>query len=124
MALYLIVSTPPTENEFAVRLATSRKVAVFCEKPLTDTLETAEQLTVLTEGMVTGIDFLFAELETFRGLKQLIEENELGFVNHVHVWLVESWAQSRRQWIWKTDTKRGGRDHNLLGAHVLYLASG
>lgn len=114
---------PPDANPAAVEAAVARGLAILSEKPLAPGGAEARRLAEAAGGLVTAVDFEFAELTTFRALADLVKGESLGAVRDVRVtWLVESWAQKNRKWSWKTDARRGGGVVGVLATHLLYLA--
>lgn len=119
----ITLALPPDQVAVAARAALARGVAVLCEKPLGASAAEATELVQLAEGRVTAMDFIFAELDTFGRLKDLIDSRELGAVRHANVlWLTESWAHRSRTWSWKTDAAQGGGAGALFGTHLYFLA--
>jgi predicted dehydrogenase len=117
------LALPPTQVVAAVRSAFARNVPVLCEKPLGLTVAEAIDLGDLAMGRIAGVDFQFAELETFMRLKQIIADGRLGRVRHVVVdWLMESWAYRHQSWSWKLDAERGGGAIALFGSHLFFLS--
>ncbi|WP_170145746.1 Gfo/Idh/MocA family protein [Rhodoplanes elegans] len=117
------VALPPTEVAPAISAITSAKIPILCEKPLGCSATEATQLETQTRGLVTAVDFEFAEIPAFAHLKSMIEESELGEVRFIQLtWLTESYAQKKRKWSWKTDANKGGGVLTLLGTHALYIA--
>jgi len=116
------VALPPFAVGTIVSTALAWRLPVLCEKPLGASSEEAEHLARLAKGITTGLDFQFAELETFSALKAAIEGGALGSIRQASVtWLTHSWTHRSRQWSWKTDADRGGGVLTLLGTHLLYL---
>ena len=73
-------------------------------------------------GLPTAVDFQFRELPAFRTAKDVIDCGTIGAVTRVEViWHVESYAQRKKLWSWKTDRTQGGGVLTVLGTHVLYL---
>lgn len=116
------LALPPQANEDAAAKTIRRGLPVLCEKPLASTAKAAESLATLGAGHVTAVDFEFAELTTFRAMRDLIARGELGDVRSVDVaWQVDSWAHRSKSWSWKCDAAAGGGVMALLGSHVLHL---
>ena len=114
---------PPDENERACEAALRKRIAVLSEKPLAPSVEAAARLNRLADGVTTGVDFQYAELEAFQRFAALLRSRELGAVRRVQVtWLVQSLAQRNHVWSWKADRQRGGGVTTLLGSHLFYLA--
>jgi predicted dehydrogenase len=92
------------------------------EKPIASTAAVAGSLAALAEDRPTAVDFEFAELQTFRTMRELLNSGELGAVRAVNVaWVVDSWARRSKSWSWKTDATEGGGVLGLLAPHVVYL---
>jgi predicted dehydrogenase len=119
----ITLALPPDQVAAAARAALSRGVAVLCEKPLGMNAEEAAELAESAKGCVTAVDFIFAELDTFVRLKQLVDSGALGAVRHANVlWLTESWAHRSGTWSWKSDASQGGGVGTLFGTHLYFLA--
>ena len=119
----ITIALPPDQVFAAVDAALTRKVAVLCEKPLGTDAGSSKVLAQRASGVTTAMDFIFAELDMFIRLKQIIDDGTLGRVSHANLlWLTESWAHRSRGWSWKTDAGRYGGALSLFGTHVFYLA--
>lgn len=119
----ITLALPPYQVAAAVNAALARKVPVLCEKPLGTDVATSAELARNAEGITSAMDFIFAELDTFLLLKQLIDGGALGSVRHANLlWLTESWAHRSRMWSWKTDAGQHGGVLSLFGSHVFFLA--
>jgi predicted dehydrogenase len=116
------LALPPSMNETAATKALRRGLPVLSEKPLASSATAAESLAELARGCTTAIDFEFAELRTFRTMRDVIQQGEVGAVRLVDVtWLVDSWFHRSRTWSWKSDANEGGGVLALLAPHVMYL---
>lgn len=119
----ITLALPPDQVAAAVGAALARNVPVLCEKPLGTDAGSSAALAQRARGMTSAMDFIFAELDVFVRLKQLIDEGALGRVRHANVlWLTESWAHRSRGWSWKTDADQYGGALSLFGSHLFYLA--
>lgn len=119
----IALALPPDQVAAAVDAALARKVAVLCEKPLGTDAASSAALAHRASGVTSAMDFIFAELDVFLQLKQLIDGGALGRVRHANVlWLTESWAHRSRGWSWKTDADLYGGALSLFGSHLFYLA--
>lgn len=119
----ITLALPPDQVFAAVDTTLARKVAVLCEKPLGTDAASSALLAQRASGVITAMDFIFAELDLFIRLKQIIDGGTLGRVRHANLlWLTESWAHRGRRWSWKTDADQYGGALSLFGAHVFYLA--
>ena len=115
------VTTPPDQHEPIVLAIVAAGKAVLCEKPLT--MNSAQAKRVLDAArdahIVHMVDFEFREIPAWRLAKQLLSSGRLGRLRHVTVnWVVQSWADPRRAWSWRADSKQGG---GLLGSHVVHV---
>jgi predicted dehydrogenase len=115
-----IALPPAVSGEVAAR-AIARGLAVLCEKPIAATAQQASDLARQAIRAVTAVGFQFAELDSFKALKQVIEPIRSELLQ-VHIsWRTLSYAQRMRSWSWKTDRDSHGGVLNLYGMHVLYL---
>lgn len=121
----VMLAVPPDQSEQLALKAIAAGCAVLCEKPLASTAAAARHMAdVATRaGVLTGVNFQFAELPAFQQLAAATKDQRIGAVRHVNVtWLVQSYAQQHGIWSWKTDAAAGGGVLALLGSHLLYLA--
>lgn len=117
------IALPPDEVPYAAGFAISRGVPVLCEKPLGTNVVDSQKLANDARGMVTAVNFTFAELEEFLYLKRCIDQQQFGRIRHVNVlWLTESRVNRSLEWSWKTDSLRSGGAISLMGSHLMYLA--
>ena len=121
----LVVALPPAESAGVILRALEQGLAVFAEKPLADSGREAKEILDAWRrcGMPTfGVDFLFAELETWRKAREIIREGVIGRALHVHVtWLTESLAVRSGARTWKTIEENARGVLASLGSHVLFL---
>jgi predicted dehydrogenase len=119
----ITLALPPAQVTAAVEAALARKVPVLCEKPLGTDAASSSALAKRADGVASAVDFIFAELDVFIQLKELIDGGTLGRVRHANVlWLTESWAHRSQSWSWKTDADQHGGALSLFGSHLFYLA--
>jgi predicted dehydrogenase len=116
------VALPPIETENVCKSAIARGVAVLVEKPLGRDGAAAHALAESAAGRPNAVDFEFAELQTFRDLRSILDEKLIGDVRHVAItWLVESWAHRRGIPSWKLDATRCGGVLNLFATHLFFM---
>jgi len=116
------LALPPKENEKILLQVLKKKIPVLIEKPLTNTLSVANSLVNNAENVITGMNFIFAELKTFKKLKDIIESKKLGNVISVNInWYTQSWAFKEKKWSWKTNYEENGGVISLFGSHLFYL---
>ena len=118
----LTLAIPPDQIKSVVNSALAHRVPILCEKPLGDDAVSSMSLAQDTEGLTTGVDFLFAEMKVFADLKQIIDSCQFGKVRHANLlWLNESWSYRGKIWSWKTDSYQHGGVLSLFGSHIFYL---
>ena len=116
------LALPPVANEKAALAVLAARVPLLCEKPVSASVDAAMDLVAAASGITAMVDFEFGELETFKTLKEQVQEQAHGPVRHVEVsWTAPSWALRSGAWGWKLDQRAGGGVLPLLGSHVLYL---
>ncbi len=96
---------------------------VFFEKPLADTLTSAEALSrsAREHGGITAVNFEFPEVHAWQEAKRLLDETRIGPLRHVAVtWRVETYANRERVDTWKARSAEGGGALNLFASHSLY----
>ncbi len=116
------VALPPLEMENVCKAAIARGLPVLAEKPLGCDGAAAHALARSAAGRPNAADFEFAELQTFRDLRRILDEKLIGDVRHVAIiWLVESWAHRHGIPSWKLDTTRCGGVLNLFVTHLFFM---
>jgi predicted dehydrogenase len=117
------LALPPAANGDALDLVLARGLDVLVEKPVAGDAATAARLAVRAGDRITGVDFVFRELATFKALHRMVADGDLGEICEVSLdWRVHSYAHKNRIWSWKTDAARCGGVMTALGTHALYLA--
>jgi predicted dehydrogenase len=96
---------------------------VFFEKPLADSVESAEALASLAAAhrRATAVNFEFPETAAWKEAKRLLNEGRIGALRHVAAtWRVETYANRERLDTWKARSAEGGGALNLFASHCLY----
>ena len=90
----VVVSTPDHHHAPAAIRAIQRGLHVYCEKPLTHTVQEARQLTEAAEkqGVVTQMGTQIHAGDNYRRVVELIRSNVIGPVRRVHVWVGKGWG--------------------------------
>lgn len=123
----------PNHMHFPVaKAALEAGINVICDKPVTRTLEEAEELA----GIVAKSDAFFALTHNYsayplvRYARELVERGELGNLRLVQVeypqeWLTEPQDSDNKQAAWRTDPARSGKAGCLgdIGTHAFQLAT-
>jgi predicted dehydrogenase len=81
------IPTHPALKLDLIRIAAAHGLHAFCEKPLTDTVEQAEELLRLMDGagLFVGVAFIYRGKETVQRLMQLVREGAIGKLRAVHI---------------------------------------
>lgn len=115
---YVTIVTPNDWHYKIAECALANGFAVLCEKPLTLTLEQAQDLVRLTKQ--TGLPFVVAY--TYTGLpmvmlaREMVFQGEIGEVRKVETWYPQGWLANRtedggageQQAEWRVDPVRAG----------------
>src|SRR5690554_2979718 len=123
----------PNHMHFPVaKAALEAGINVICDKPVTRTLEEAEELA----GIVAKSDAFFALTHNYsayplvRYARELVQRGELGNIRLVQVeypqeWLTEAQDADNKQAAWRTDPARSGKAGCLgdIGTHAFQLAA-
>jgi predicted dehydrogenase len=89
---------------------------VMCDKPLTLTLEQAEELAKVVQktGVVFGVTHNYTGHPLVRQAREMVKAGELGEINAVRAFYIQGWLRTRiesenqKQAAWRTDPKRSG----------------
>ena len=107
----ITIATPPVlHHKIAVASLKAGK-HVFCEKPLSVSLEKAEEMVkaVPTSDRANMIDLEFICVPEFMLAKQLLDEGAIGPLRHIHIsWHVETYANRKGFSNWKMSIENGG----------------
>jgi predicted dehydrogenase len=84
----VVVSTPDHTHALATGMALQRKLAVYCEKPLTHSVWEARQIRKLAaeSGSVTQMGNQIHAGDNYRRVVEIIQAGVIGPVRRVHVW--------------------------------------
>ena len=110
--IVVLCSRLPGEHYEQIKFALDRHCHVFCEKPLAETLEQADELAALSRknGCLVQMAHLARFAPTFREMKRMIDAGEIG---RILTCVMRG----------KEDTRGGGEDMLVLGTHVLDAAA-
>ena len=117
------IATPPALHFDIASAALSARRHVFCEKPLTTTLESAARLrdAARTSRLANVIDFEFPEISEWQRAREIIASGELGRIQSVAVsWHTETYANRTSQDTWKRRWADGGGALNDMACHAFY----
>lgn len=119
----VVIAVIPNRQYEIARYALENDIAVFAEKPLTTSVDTALELNKLAEKkrLPNMLDFLFTEIPEWRAAKKVIEDGLIGKIIKVNVdWTFLSYDLMNGIKSWKTDVKQGGGALSFYFSHVLY----
>jgi predicted dehydrogenase len=115
------LSTPPfLHYPMAKEILLARK-HLLLEKPMTMTLEQAQELYHLAgeQGVRVTADFEFRTIPAWQLLAQYLQQEYIGKIRLVKVdWLVASRANSSRPWNWYSQEDCGGGILGAIGSHT------
>ncbi|MDC6453403.1 Gfo/Idh/MocA family oxidoreductase [Alphaproteobacteria bacterium] len=118
----ITLALPPDQVTKYVKTAINYRVPILCEKPFGTDASVSKKISLNTNDLTNGINFLFAELKTFSYLKKVIDNGKYGKVRHANLlWLHESWVHRKKISSWKINSEKQGGVISLLGSHVFYL---
>lgn len=113
--------TPGNMHYPICREAMSRGIHVFCEKPLTLTVQEAEELTALsrTERVAAGVDFIYRQNAMVQEMRQRIQRGELGKIFTVDAEYLQDWMMYDTDYDWRLDVNIGGKSRAIadIGSH-------
>ena len=120
------VSTPGTTHaEISIAAAKAGK-HVFCEKPLTGSVEEAKRMlaAVRKAGVKHMVNFNYRRCPAVSLAKQMIDAGEIGEIRHVRCTYLQDWLVDPKfpmNWRLRKETAGSGA-HSDLGAHSIDLA--
>ena len=93
----VVISTPDHLHAPIARAALRRNIAVYCEKPLTRTVEEAQQLQELAKssGVATQMGTQIHATDNYRRVVEAIRSGAIGDVHTVHVVCRKSWSNGK-----------------------------
>ena len=110
--IVILCSRLPEEHYEQIKYALNCHCHVLCEKPLAEAPDQADELIALSHrtGCLVQMAHLARFAPTFRTMKKMIEEREIGKILTCYM-------------RGKEDTRGGGEDMQVLGTHVLDAAA-
>jgi len=105
------------------KYALENGIAVFAEKPLTSSYETALEINTLAKqkGLPNMLDFIFPEIPEWKEVKKIIDTGLIGNIIKINVdWMFLSYDLKNQIKSWKTDVKQGGGALSHFFSHTFY----
>jgi predicted dehydrogenase len=94
----VLVATPDHTHAMATLAALRAGLHVYCEKPLTHTIEEARLVaeTAAKQKRVTQMGTQIHAEDNYRRVVELVQSGAIGAVKEVHVWCAKSWGGGER----------------------------
>ena len=107
-------------------------IHVICDKPLSSSLEDAEQIEKLVEGsgLIFAITYNYSGYPMVRHAREMVAAGKLGNIRIIQVEYAQDWlatnieAEGQKQAAWRTDPARAGTGGSIadIGTHAFHLA--
>ena len=107
-------------------------IHVICDKPLSSSLEDAEQIEKFVEGsgLIFAITYNYSGYPMVRHAREMVAAGKLGNVRVIQVEYAQDWlatnieAEGQKQAAWRTDPTRAGTGGSIadIGTHAFHLA--
>ena len=107
-------------------------IHVICDKPLSSSLEDAEQIEKIVEGsgLIFAITYNYSGYPMVRHAREMVAAGKLGNVRVIQVEYAQDWlatnieAEGQKQAAWRTDPTRAGTGGSIadIGTHAFHLA--
>lgn len=90
----VVISTPDHHHAPATMRAIARGLPVYCEKPLTHTVEEARVIAAAAReaGVATQMGTQIHATENYRRVVEKIRAGAVGTVSRIHVWVGKGWS--------------------------------
>ena len=107
-------------------------IHVICDKPLSSSLEDAEQIEKIVEGsgLIFAITYNYSGYPMVRQAREMVAAGKLGNIRIIQVEYAQDWlatnieAEGQKQAVWRTDPARAGTGGSIgdIGTHAFHLA--
>jgi len=107
-------------------------IHVICDKPLSSSLEDAEQIEKIVEGsgLIFAITYNYSGYPMVRHAREMVAAGKLGNIRIIQVEYAQDWlatnieAEGQKQAAWRTDPARAGTGGSIgdIGTHAFHLA--
>ncbi|NGZ76497.1 Gfo/Idh/MocA family protein [Saccharibacillus alkalitolerans] len=106
------IAVPPSMHFDAARLAFARGIHVFCEKPLANSLEEAQEMVKLAqraEGLLNVVHFSFPLEAPVLEFRRRVERGDAGDIRSIDLYLeFPQWPRAWQQNDWISTRREGG----------------
>ena len=107
-------------------------IHVICDKPLSSSLEDAEQIEKIVEGsgLIFAITYNYSGYPMVRHAREMVAAGKLGNIRVIQVEYAQDWlatnieTEGQKQAAWRTDPARAGTGGSIgdIGTHAFHLA--
>ena len=107
-------------------------IHVICDKPMSSSLEDAEQIEKIVEGsgLIFAITYNYSGYPMVRHAREMVAAGKLGNIRIIQVEYAQDWlatnieAEGQKQAAWRTDPARAGTGGSIgdIGTHAFHLA--
>jgi predicted dehydrogenase len=113
---FVMITTPNHMHFPVAKVFLEQGIHVVCDKPMTLTLEEAQELVKLVENskVVFALTHTYTGYPTVRHARDMVQRGELGTIRKVLVEYVQEWLldavelSGNKQAVWRTDPARSG----------------
>lgn len=125
---FVIIATPNYAHYAAAKAFLLQGIHVVCDKPLTFTVEEAEELERLAaeQGLLFGVTYVYSQCPTVKQAKLMVERGDIGEIQVVVAEYPQGWLatavehEDNKQAAWRTDPKQAGISNCVgdIGSHI------
>ncbi|MDJ0629164.1 MAG: Gfo/Idh/MocA family oxidoreductase [Rhodobacter sp.] len=127
----VMITTPNHVHFTAARAFLEAGIDVLCDKPLTNEVAEAEDLTRLADasGCVFGVSYTMSCFPMIRQAREIVAGGGIGRINQIHVEFLQDWmtpdgVADAPHVKWRLDPAKSGRTSCVgdIGTHAAHLA--
>lgn len=129
---FVTIATPNHVHFPVAKAAAEAGFNIMCDKPMTLTLEEAEQLAAIVQkaNIVFAVTHNYTGAPLVRQARQMVKNGDLGEIQAVRAFYIQGWLRTRleasgqKQASWRTDPKQSGAAGCFgdIGTHAYNLA--
>ncbi|NLM42379.1 MAG: Gfo/Idh/MocA family oxidoreductase [Firmicutes bacterium] len=125
---FVIIATPNHMHYPAAKAFLENGIHVMCDKPLTLTVEEAEELAQLAEkkGLLFGVTYVYSQCAALKQAQTMIRNGDIGDIQVVVAEYPQGWLatpaehEGNKQAAWRTDPSKAGVSNCVgdIGSHI------
>ena len=128
----VMITTPNHLHHAAAKVFLENGIDVLCDKPLTNEIAEAEELTAATQasGQVFGVSYVMSCFPVIRQARQIVASGGVGRVNQIHVEFMQDWmtpdgVDQAPHVKWRLDPSKSGKTSCTgdIATHAAHLAA-